>query len=145
MAEHDWPTSLPHLLVSGEQRGGGEDGVIRSTLGRASKLRPRWTAPPPEPVQMTVLCSQAQLQTLLDFYNITLRRVLPFNYRDHTKPDDATVEYRFTGRPSYQPSGSRFRWVVTLRLEQLTTYQGTFPVTDGDGSTIIIPPETLTT
>lgn len=132
MADHDWPTSLPGFLLEGYQRGGGEDGAIRSQLGRASKVRPKWTTPPPEPVQAVVLCNLAQLQTLLDFYTITLKRVLAFNRKDDTKPDLTPVEYRFTGRPSYEPVGYGQLYRVTLPLEQLTTYQGTFPL-DIDG------------
>lgn len=128
MADHNWPSSVPCFQVDGYSRGGGDDGVIRSTLGRASKIRPRWSTPPPEPVTGVVLCDRAQLQTLLDFWAITLGRVLPFNYRDHTKPDETTVEYRFTARPSYVPAGSAELWRVTIELEQLTSYQGTFPL-----------------
>ncbi|MDV3238779.1 MAG: hypothetical protein LOY58_08020 [Gammaproteobacteria bacterium] len=128
MADHDWPTSLPHFLVEGYARGGGEDGVIRSEFPGGVKMRPRFTTAPPEPVQGVVLCDKAQLQTLLDFYNITLRRVLRFNHVDHTKPDTTPVEYRFTGRPSYEPAGSGFLYRVTLPLEQMTTYQGTYPL-----------------
>lgn len=134
MAEHDWPSSVPTFLVDGYARGGGDDGVIRSQFPGGVKQRPRFTTAPPEQVTATVLCNKAQLQTLLDFYNITLRRVSRFNLRDHTKPDTTTVEYRFTGRPSYQPAGSGFLYRVTLPLEQMNTFQGTFPVSDGNGN-----------
>ena len=130
MADHNWPASLPCFLISGFSAS-GEDGVIRSNVGRASKLRPKFTAAPPQQVTAEVLCNKAQLQTLMDFWAITLRRVLPFNHRDYTKPDDTPVEYRFLARPSYVPAGSGMHWRVTLQLEQLTTYQGTFPLTDG--------------
>lgn len=128
MADHDWPSSLPVFLVEGYARGGGDDAVIRSKVGRASKARPRFTTPMPEPVSAGLICSLAQLQTLLDFYNITLKRVLAFNLRDHTKPNATPVEYRFTSRPAYVPAGSGKQYRVTLELEQLSTYQGTFPI-----------------
>lgn len=128
MAEHTWPGSLPDPLIEGYQRGGGDDGVLRSEIGRASKQRPKFTTAPPEPVVMMVAVDQAGLQTLLDFYYITLKRVKAFNMRDHTKPDAITVEYRFKGRPQYVPNRIGTRWKVTLQLEQLTNYQGTFPL-----------------
>lgn len=134
MALHNWPQSLPRLVVEGYQRGGGDDGIIRSDFPAGMKIRPRFTKPPPEPVTAVIMCNKAQLQTVLDFYAITLRRVLPFNMRDHTKPDATTVEYRFTARPQYQPSGSGSLWRVTLDLEQMSTFQGTFPLGDGGGS-----------
>lgn len=139
MAEHNWPAMLPCFLVDGYGRG-GEDAVIRSELGRATKIRRRYTALPPEQVSANVVCDKAQLQTLLDFYAITLGRVLPFNYRDHTKPDATLVEYRFTERPSYAPEGSGMYWRVSLSLEQLTTYQGTFPLSDEHGNNLLSSP-----
>lgn len=133
MAEHNWPSGLPCFLISGFSAS-GEDGVIRSQVGRASKLRPKFTGAPPQQVTAEVLCNKAQLQTLMDFWAVTLRRVLPFNHRDYTKPDETTVEYRFLARPSYVPAGSGMHWRVSLQLEQLTTFQGTFPLGDGGGS-----------
>jgi len=133
MAAHDWPTGLPHPLVEGYQRD-GDDGIIRSDFPAGMKIRPRYTRPPPERVRASFHCDRAQLQTLLDFWAITLKRVLPFNMPDHTKPDSDTVEYRFLSRPTYQPAGSGFNWRVTVELEQLTTFQGTFPLGDGGGS-----------
>ena len=144
MAEHDWPSSVPPFLVEGYARGGGDDGIIRSQFPGGTKQRPRFTSAPPEPVNATVLCNLAQLQTLLDFYNITLHRVARFNMRDHTKPDSTLVEYRFTARPSYQPAGSGFLYRVSLQLEQMATYQGTFPLSAG-GSTLTSDDTTLTT
>lgn len=134
MANHNWPASLPPFLVDGYSRGGGDDGLIRSQFPGGTKIRLRFTRPPYEQVTAMLIANRAQLQTLLDFYHVTLRRVLPFNHVDHTKPDDTPVEYRFTGRPEYEPAGSGFYWRVTLQLEQLTTYQGTFPLGDGGGS-----------
>lgn len=145
MAEFTWPNSVPGPLVVGYSRGGGDDGVIRSNVGRVTKLRPRFTSPPPEPVNATFFCNLAQLQTLLDFYNVTLQRVLPFNMRDGTKPGLATVEYRFTARPSYSPVDTGALYLVTVELEQLATYQGSFDISDELGNGLTDSSEGLTT
>lgn len=133
MADYNWPPGLPEISVTGYARE-GDDGVIRSEFPGSTKIRPRFTKPPPEQVSAQVICSQAEMQTLMDFWEVTLRRVLAFNYRDHTKPDATTVEYRFLSRPTRETYGSPYIWRVTLQLEQLTTYQGTFPLGDGGGS-----------
>lgn len=135
MADIKWPMGLPCFTVAGYQRGGGDDGVKRSQFPAGAKSSPRHTAPPPEPVRASLVCNPAQLQTVLDFWAITCRRVLPFLMHDVTKPDDTLVEYAFLARPSYVPHGRiPNRWRVTLELEQRTTFQGTFPLGDGGGS-----------
>lgn len=133
MADHSWPASLPCFQVAGFS-GAGEDGVLRSRFPAGTKIRPEYTSPPPEQITAAVVVDQAQLQTLMDFWAITLRRVLPFNHTDPSKPDDTPVEYRFLARPQRVPHRSGRRWRVTLQLEQLTTYQGTFPLGDGGGA-----------
>lgn len=133
MAEHTWPASLPCFQVAGFS-GDGEDGVLRSQFPGGMKIRPEFTKPPPERITAAVVVTPAQLQTLMDFWAITLRRVLPFNHTDPSKPDATLVEYRFLARPQRAPHRSGRRWRVTLQLEQLTTYQGTFPLADGGGS-----------
>ncbi len=133
MAVHNWPAGLPCWSIGG-YAGSGDDGVIRGEFPAGMKIRPRFTRPPPEAIRAVVYVDQAQLQTLMDFWAITLQRVLPFNYRDVTKPDTTTVEYRFTARPSRSPAGSGRKWRVELQLEQFTTFQGTFPLGDGGGS-----------
>lgn len=125
MAEHHWPSSLPPFLVDGYSRGGGDDGVLRSQMDGAVRSRPKTSAPPREPVTGRLNCAPAQLQTLMDFWELTLGRVLPFNYVDHTKGESAAV-YAFTGRPSYQPTRSGMRWLVTLPLEIVSTTPGAF-------------------
>ena len=120
--------------MDGYSRGGGDDGVLRTQFPGGVKVRRRFTGRTPDPVTAQVICDRAQLQTLLDFYEITLGRVLPFNRVDDTKPDGTLVEYQFTAPPSYVPEKSGFYWRVTLQLEQLTTYQGTFALGDGSGS-----------
>ena len=136
MAEHTWPAGLPCFQVAGYSRGGGEDGVLRSQFPGGTKTRPQFTRPPFEPVRADLVVDRAQLQTLLDFWAITLGRVLPFNHTDPTKPDATLVEYRFLSRPQYAPLRTGRRWRVTLELEQLTTYQGTFALGAG-GNTLL--------
>lgn len=143
MAVHNWPAGLPCFALSGYS-GQGDDGIIRSEFPAGMKVRPRFTKAPPEQVRAIVYCTAAQLQTVLDFWEVTLKRVLAFNYRDVTKPADlTTVEYRFLARPTYSPMGSGRKWRVELQLEKLSTFQGTFPVSgngslldDGSGNTI---------
>lgn len=131
MAEHNWPAGLPCFAVDGYARS-GEDGILRSQFPGGMKIRPQFTTPPPEQVTATIYCDRAQLQTLMDFWQITLKRVLPFNLRDHTKPDLTTIEYRFTARPSYSPAGTGFLYRVSLSLEKMATFQGTFPLSGND-------------
>lgn len=147
MAAHTWPAGLPCFLVAGYARGGGEDGVLRSDFPGGTKSRPQFTRPPPEPVTASMVCDAAQLQTVLDFWAITTRRTLPFNHIDPTKPDGLPVEYQFRGRPRYVPHRTGRRWLVTMELWQLTSYQGTFPLGDGGGALLTDAPSgnTLTT
>ena len=134
MAEHSWPTSLPCFLVDGFSRS-GEDGVLRTQFPAGIKTRPRFTAPPNSQVTAVVVVTGAQLQTLMDFWAITLRRVLPFNFIDPTKPGRTPVEYAFLARPREEPHRSGPRWRVTLHLEQLTTTDGRFLLDVSDGTT----------
>lgn len=129
-----WPASLPSPLTENYSRS-RPDGMKRSRFPAGTKIRPRWTKPPPAEVSFQVICNQAQLQTLVDFWEITLKQgSLPFLHRDESKPDDTLVEYRFLSPPSEQSLDDGISWRVSVRLEQLTTYQGTFPLGDGGGA-----------
>ena len=82
-----------------------------------------------------MVCDKAQLQTIIDFWEITCKQgSLTFWRKDDTKPDETLVEYGFLSPPSYEPLD--IFWRVTLQLEQLTTFQGTFPLGDGEASII---------
>lgn len=129
VAEHNWPLSVSLELRNDHVRG-GDDGVLRTQFPGGQKSRPRQTAPPPEQVTAVFVCDRAELQTLLDFWRITLNRVMPFNYRDRTKPDEALAEFEFVARPSYQSDGQPNHFRVTVQLQQLTTFQGTFLLTE---------------
>lgn len=83
-----------------------------------------------------MVCDKAQLQTIIDFWEITCKQgSLTFWRKDDTKPDETLVEYGFLSPPSYEPLD--IFWRVTLQLEQLTTFQGTFPITDEAGSNLL--------
>lgn len=129
-----WPAGLPDLLTENYTRS-REDGLIRTPFPGGTKTRPRFTKPPPAKISAQVICNRAQLQTLLDFWEVTLKQgSLPFLRRDDTKPDDTLVEYKFLAPPSEQSLDDGLNWRVSLSFEQLTTYQGTFPLGDGGGS-----------
>lgn len=129
-----WPAGLPDLLTENYTRS-REDGLIRSQFPGGTKTRPRFTKPPPVQVSAQVICTRAQLQTLEDFWELTLKQgSLPFMTRDVTKPDDTLVECKFLAPPRAQALDDGLNWRVSLSFEQLTTFQGTFPLGDGGGS-----------
>lgn len=121
----DWPSSLPKPLASQIAYATSEN-VIRTQMDAGfAKLRRRFTANPEE-VSFTLLLSEAQAQTLSDFAIVTLSDVLPFDWVDFRKLDDATtVVYRFKQRPAFRYAGPRL-WYADVVLEQLTNFQGTF-------------------
>lgn len=79
-------------------------------------------------VQLSCAMTAAQLQTLLDFYEITLQQVLPFDWYDWRRPNDTStrVTYTFRAYPQHQPWVDSDYWLVTLELTQHTTFQGTY-------------------
>ena len=102
-----------------------QENVIRSQMDAGiAKTRRRFTSVP-EDVSFVLLLDRAQVQTLQDFAAITLKDVLPFDWREFRKPDTTTVVYRFKSRPSFTPIYSGL-WRTTVELELLTTFQGTF-------------------
>lgn len=126
MANPGWPVSLPVPLVQGVSYTAGTN-VIRTQMDvGAPKLRRRFTAVP-ETVAFNLVLTEAQVQVLQDFVEITLSDVLPFDWIDFRKPNGTAVTYRFTKRPTFTPrSAAGNRWVAAIELEQLTTSQGTY-------------------
>lgn len=102
------------------------DNVIRSQFPGGQKVRRRATAVP-KIMTCRLWISAAQLQTLLDFYEITCKQVEPFDWSDFRKPNDTTttVTYRFRSYPEHGPWTVDSFW-VDLELDLLTTFQGTY-------------------
>ena len=127
MANAEWPASLPVPLVEGVSYS-SQDNIIRSQMDAGvAKIRRRYTAVP-EDVSFQLLLTLAQLQTLVDFHDITLKGVLPFDWIEFRKPEadwGTLVTYRFKSRPTFAPVHGAL-WRATLELELLTNFQGTF-------------------
>jgi hypothetical protein len=126
VANPGWPVSLPPPLVAGISYSSAPN-VIRSQMDAgAAKVRRRFTAVP-ETVAFSLVLTEAQVQVLQDFVEITLSDVLPFDWIDFRKPSGTAVTYRFTKRPAYTPRDQTGRyWTAQVELEQLTTSQGTY-------------------
>ena len=126
MANPEWPASLPIPLLEGVTYTAQQNVISTQMDAGPAKLRRRFTAVP-EDVTFSLFLTQAQAQTLSDFVAITLKDVLPFDWREFRKPDtDTLVTYRFKSRPRFTPMGSGLTWRADIELEQLTTFQGTF-------------------
>ena len=127
MANPTWPSSLPVPLVEGVSYT-SQDNIIRSQMDAGvAKIRRRFTAVP-EDVSFQLLLTLAQIQTLVDFHDITLKGVLPFDWIEFRKPEadwGTLVTYRFKSRPTFVPVHGKL-WRATLELELLTNFQGTF-------------------
>jgi hypothetical protein len=126
VANPTWPISLPVPLLDGVSYA-SQQNVIRTQMDAGvAKTRRRFTAVP-EDVTFSLSLSRAQVQTLQDFIAITLKDVLPFDWREFRKPDtEPLVTYRFKSRPKFTPMGRGDHWRADIELELLTTFQGTF-------------------
>jgi hypothetical protein len=133
VANPTFPTSLPGPVID-TMAWDAQDNAVRSpTDSGVAKVRRRFTAVP-EDFNCQIVVTAAQLQTLLDFHDLTLSTVLPFDWCDWRKPGDTTpVPYRFKKRPAHSAWGDE-HYLATLELELLATFQGTF-LTDIEGLT----------
>lgn len=102
------------------------DNVLRGQIEGSKKTRRRFTKVP-EVLSCKLYVDHAQLQTLLDFYEITLQTVLPFDWHDWRKPNDAEfgAVFKFRSYPTHRTWGAD-GYEVQLELDQLTTFQGAF-------------------
>ncbi len=102
----------------------GED-VLRTSVGAGTKTRPTRTNSL-EQFNCTVYLTPAQLKTLMDFYNISVRRILSFYWWDWRWPGQGSsyATYKFLGRPAYVKWQDM--WKVELSLLVVATYEGQF-------------------
>nr|WP_313268890.1 hypothetical protein [Stenotrophomonas geniculata] len=102
----------------------GED-VMRSTMGAGTKTRPIQTSSQ-ETFKCRLYLEPSQLKTLLDFYNISARRVLPFFWWDWRWPGEGQpyATYKFLARPSYVKWQDM--WRAELNLLIVASYEGQF-------------------
>lgn len=135
MANPAYPTSLPGPVIETMAYDAQDNAVRSPTDSGVAKVRRRFTAVP-ELLTCQIVVDAAQLQTLLDFHDITLKGVLPFDWYDWRKPNDTVlVPYRFRKRPPHAPwPRVDNHYIATLDLELLSTFQGTF-LTDVEGLT----------
>lgn len=126
MANPTFPSSLPGPVIDSIAYKPAFDNVIRSQMDGGTKKRRRCTKVP-EVFTGNVVLTEAQLQTLLDFYEITLKQVGRFDWRDWRKPNDGTAlaTFSFRAYPQHVPWGDD-HWIASLELDQHTTFQGTF-------------------
>ena len=104
----------------------GED-VMRSTMGAGTKTRPVQTSSR-ETFKCSLYLEPSQLKTLLDFYNISARRVLPFFWWDWRWPGEGQpyATYKFLARPSYVKWQDM--WRADLSLLIVASPEGHFPL-----------------
>jgi hypothetical protein len=126
MANPTWPSSVPGPELASIRYAPAFDNHLRANAGIGGKTRRRATAVP-EILSFDTYVSAAELQTLLDFYEVTLKQVLPFDWYDWRKPNDTDSLATFTFRraPSLTP-WTFGGWKASLELTQHTTFQGTF-------------------
>jgi hypothetical protein len=126
VANETFPTSLPGPVIDTIGYKPAFDNVIRSQMDGGMRKRRRCTKVP-EVLTCTLALTSAQLQILLDFYEITLKQVRAFDWKDWRKPNDpqALATFTFRAYPAHAPWGDD-HWLVGLELDQLTTFQGTY-------------------
>lgn len=121
-----WPSSVPGPDIDSVSYKPAFDNTVRSQMDVGRKVRRRATAVP-EILTCSLYLTHAQLQTLLDFYEITLKQTLPFTWFDWRKPNDTAtpVVCSFNRYPEHARWGFE-HWQVSLELTQWTTFQGTY-------------------
>lgn len=98
MANPIWPSTLPSPEY-GLQISGQDNAVLRTNMeAGAQKMRRRLTRDV-QNVRGSIYLTDAQMTTLDDFYRITLKATLPFDWTDFVR--NATATYRFTKAPTF--------------------------------------------
>lgn len=144
MAKPVWPEGLPPPLVDGASYAPAFDNVVRSSFTGGQQVRRRFSWVP-EIVTLQFHCNRAQLQIIHDFATIECRDVDVFEWVEHRDPALGPADYRFRERPKYTPHVSGLEWRVTVTLDLLTPFNGTFPLGGDLGPLSTDDDEILTT
>lgn len=67
---------------------------------------------------MRLMLTKAQVETLQNFYEITLRFTLPFTWKHFRRVGNPAVDYCFKSAPKYAPAGGGM-WTADLELERM--------------------------
>ena len=139
MANPTWPSSVPGPELDSIRYAPAFDNHLRANVGYGGKTRRAATAVP-EIVTFNVYPTHAQLQTLLDFYTVTLLEVGAFDWYDWRKPNDTDqlATFTFKSRPRETPWGRDLAMVIpTVFNEQPPDNEVLGPVLSTSG--LVIP------
>lgn len=124
---YQWPESLGCPQQSGYSESTASTSVIKTSMQAGPQKMRRRVSYSPSQVSMNLIVRPAGVQTLDDFYWITLNEVGNFYWHDYRKPlyQDNVSVYRFIDPPSYEAIGAKL-WKANLQLERMTTVNGHF-------------------
>lgn len=122
-----WPKSLGCPQKSGFNQPGGDENIIATTVQSGPQRRRPRVSTIPSKVNFNLILHAAGVQTLLDFYWITINQTGYFYLPDYTKPlySDNVAVYEMLGEPAIEKIGGRY-WRASLSLNRLTTVNGHF-------------------
>lgn len=115
-----WPASLPQSPLRASYSQTRNDSVIRSSVGYGpDKLRRRTTADIKN-VQIELVLTIAQVETLQTFYDDTIGAVGIVDWVNHLSSSSPlpSAQYRFTTPPEFRKTDSD-DWSCTFSMELL--------------------------
>lgn len=116
MANPTWPATLPAPQADSSAGYGAPGNVIETGMETGdAKRRRRFTAAV-IPFNCTVKLTADQLATLEQFYYVTLKQVLPFDWTDFRTGTTATYCFTKEGYSASYIPNSIGRWSVSLKL-----------------------------
>ena len=114
MANPVWPTTLPAPRADSADYAPLFDNIIKSSMEVGQKKRRRATYVP-DTFAGSVILDAVQVATLLNFVDVTLKGVLPFDWVDWRTGEPQS--YSFQTQPSFSLfSGTTDFWVAKLDL-----------------------------
>lgn len=122
-----WPESLGCPQVSGYNESSPNDGLIRTTMQSGPQKVRKRVSSVTTTVDFNLILRGAGVQTLENFYWITLNQVRSFYWPDYKKPmwDDNVGVYRFLSPPVIQAMGGDI-FQATLQVERMAFVNGHF-------------------
>lgn len=118
MPNPTWPAGLPQAWGQ-DSTLELADNILRTPMATGpAKLRRRSTAEVDQ-LRFSLLLTNTELTTLRTFYRSTLKKTLPFDWRDYRLlPSVVVATFRFTKAPLEQYVGGPY-WTAQIELEQL--------------------------